>query len=340
VLLPFLQRAWPRARIVPILVNARGRDDYFRVATAVADAVDGLSEERKVLLVASSDLAHGAGPAATKQVDAATVEAWKTLDPRVVHWHAVRSVRDAASGLTTTMCGADAVIATLWAARRLGATTVTPIATGTSADTEHHREGMSVVGYAAAVISRHEPAPEVQETLLELARASAAAELGLREPPDLATLPPALRANMGGAFVTIKRAGKLHGCIGRTATTMPLGELIDSLGRAAARDERSAGVTITADQLAELHFEISLLSPLERVRDLAHIVPGVHGVRLEYGTGVNARTAVYLPQVAMEQDWDREALLRKLADKAGLSVASLHTADARVYRFTAFVFAE
>jgi AmmeMemoRadiSam system protein B len=340
VVLPFVQRAWPRARIVPLLVNAKAYNDFFRVATAVADAVEGLSEERKILLVASSDLAHGAGPAATKRIDAATVEAWRSLDPRIVHWHSLRTVKDGRDGCTTTMCGADPVIATLWAARRLGATTVTTVAQSTSADTEHHKAGMSVVGYAAAVVSASDPSPDMQRSLLALARAAATAELGLGEAPDLAELPAPLTTNLGGAFVTIRRGGVLHGCVGRTATSMPAGELSASLGRAAARDDRAAGAAVTADDLPGLHFEISLLSKLERVRDLTRIVPGVHGVRLEYGTGESQRTAVYLPQVAMEQDWDRDTLLRKLAAKAGLNVAALHAPEARVYRFTAFVFAE
>ena len=60
--------------------------------------------------------------------------------------------------------------------------------------------------------------------------------------------------------------------------------------------------------------EISVLTPSVPIGTPEEFIVGRHGIILEKGR----HSAVFLPQVAPEQGWDRETTLEHLAMKAGL----------------------
>ncbi|MCA1808129.1 MAG: AMMECR1 family protein, partial [Lentisphaerae bacterium] len=59
---------------------------------------------------------------------------------------------------------------------------------------------------------------------------------------------------------------------------------------------------------------ISILSPIEPLADPADFKLGQQGIILERGR----QRAVFLPEVALEQNWTREQTLSFLSRKAGL----------------------
>ena len=63
---------------------------------------------------------------------------------------------------------------------------------------------------------------------------------------------------------------------------------------------------------------------------------GRDGVVLRQG----GRSAVFLPQVATEQGWDRDTLLAQLSRKAGLPADAWRRPDAELLTFQAQVFGE
>ena len=116
-----------------------------------------------------------------------------------------------------------------------------------------------------------------------------------------------------GAFVTLKRGEQLRGCIGFIEGFKPLVEVIvENSVSAATRDTRFS--PLQAEELAQLHLEISVLTPLRRVTEPSDIVLGEDGIVLQKGTA----KAVFLPQVAVEQGWDLFTTLSHLSRKAGL----------------------
>jgi AMMECR1 domain-containing protein len=81
--------------------------------------------------------------------------------------------------------------------------------------------------------------------------------------------------------------------------------------------------------------EISILSPLHRVTDLNAIRVGTDGLMIvKYGA-----RGVFLPQVPVQEGWDRDAYLENLCLKAGLERGCWRE-NASLYSFTAFVFGE
>jgi uncharacterized protein (TIGR00296 family) len=94
---------------------------------------------------------------------------------------------------------------------------------------------------------------------------------------------------------------------------------------------------VTAEELDDLHVEISVMTPLKLVRDpLREIVVGRHGIVLEK----RGRRGVFLPQVPVEQGWDLAAYLRHIGRKAGFSDPDAWREDAVLYSFEAEVFGE
>ena len=120
-------------------------------------------------------------------------------------------------------------------------------------------------------------------------------------------------ADHRGVFVTLTQEGRLRGCIGYIEGIKPLVEAVVDNGRSAAvADPRFPPVTDR--ELADIHIEISALTPLVPVEGPDNIIIGRHGVVL----AKQGRRAVFLPQVAPEQGWDRDTTLTHLALKAGL----------------------
>src|SRR2546426_6444114 len=90
--------------------------------------------------------------------------------------------------------------------------------------------------------------------LLQLARATLEAPLPGRALPPLPD--DALCGRLTGAFVTIRVAGALRGCLGRLAADRPLGAIVRDMTVAAARDDPRFA-PVTAEELPGLTLEIS-----------------------------------------------------------------------------------
>lgn len=181
---------------------------------------------------------------------------------------------------------------------------------------------------------------EGQTFLLRVARAAVEAvtreldaALPRIDPFDASPVPAALRP--GGAFVSLHhRNGDLRGCVGLLRSEAPLAETVARMAAAAAtRDGRFARVSVV--ELADLLIEISVLSPLRRVRP-EEVEAGRHGLHLR----VRGRSGVLLPQVAVRNGWDREEFLRQTAGKAGLPEDAWRGPEAEIFVFTAEVFGE
>ena len=132
-----------------------------------------------------------------------------------------------------------------------------------------------------------------------------------------AEVPPAWR-EMGACFVTLKKEGKLRGCIGSIEAQRPLyQDIIDNAMAAAIHDWRFAPVT--ESELAELVIEVSVLTkpqpcrpatPEALLRDLGNQKPGLIVEK-------EGQRAVFLPQV-WEELPEPEQFLSHLCLKAGL----------------------
>jgi AmmeMemoRadiSam system protein A len=178
-----------------------------------------------------------------------------------------------------------------------------------------------------------------KRALLEIARAAVVAQVTGRTSgsrtsnlgPQVPVASPAT-----GAFVTIKRKGELRGCLGTLACRRPLAEEVARLA-ASTSHEDPRFEPVRGWELPDLHYEVSVLGPLEAIDPRAPdaIVIGRHGLVVEQGS----RRGLLLPQVATEWNWTREEFLAHTCRKAGLPSDAWQCA-ASVYRFDAEVFGD
>ena len=138
-----------------------------------------------------------------------------------------------------------------------------------------------------------------------------------------------------GAFVTLKKQGRLRGCIGLIEGKKPLYETVEEMAQTAAfKDPRFRPVK--EDEFKELDIEISALTPLRQIEDVNEIEVGRHGIYIVKGF----HSGLLLPQVATEYNWDRNTFLRETCVKAGLPLNAWKDKGTKIFIFSASVFGE
>jgi AmmeMemoRadiSam system protein A len=172
-----------------------------------------------------------------------------------------------------------------------------------------------------------------QRFILDVARKTIIDYIRDGRPPEFTTDNPRLMQERG-AFVTLhEKSGALRGCIGYVKPIKPLLHTIMEMAIACStRDPRFRPVT--ADEFPNLDIEVSVLSPLNEIRDFQKIRIGEHGLMIRKGDS----SGLLLPQVATEYGWSREEFLNETCRKAGLKANAWKEPDAELYTFSAQIF--
>jgi MEMO1 family protein len=293
--LPFLLEALGPVPVIPLVT---GRCP----AEAAAAALRRLWDDEGTVVVVSSDLSHYLPEPEARARDERTLAA--VVEGRVDDI----GPEDA--------CGRIAVGGLLIAARSHG---IAPslVAVATSADTAG--DAARVVGYASVAFTTPPPLTDAERAwLVERARAALVHEIGTGQPDPLDdTEVPARLRLLGASFVTLRRAGRLTGCIGSLEAARPLWcDVVHNARAAAFEDPRFA--PLASEDLADLGVKVSVLSateslPGERDALAAALRPGVDGVLIE----AEGQRGTFLPSV-----WDAvpstDRFLAALLTKAGL----------------------
>jgi len=171
-------------------------------------------------------------------------------------------------------------------------------------------------------------------TLLDIVKKAITAEFNDKEMPKLNLASQTLEERRG-AFVTLKKHGHLRGCIGYIKAVKPLWETVRDMAVAAAfHDPRFT--SLKAEEIQDLTFEVSVLSPLKRIKNINEIEVGKHGLYIVRGYN----SGLLLPQVAVEYEWDRECFLQETCYKAGLPPQAWKDKETEIYIFSADYFGD
>lgn len=148
-------------------------------------------------------------------------------------------------------------------------------------------------------------------------------------------IPPAaspLLMRRAGVFVSLHQGRELFGCIGLVTAETPLAESVPNLTLEAALDDpRFARRASVPDGLS---IEVSVLTPMKRIRDWRSFQLGRHGAYLES----SSRSGLLLPQVASHGAYTQTSFLETLSRKAGLRPGAYQDPQARLSVFQAQVF--
>jgi len=333
VQLPFLQLVLGKFNLVAMIMGDQEESTIRAAAEVLAAALKG----KNVLMVASTDLSHFHSDKVARKLDKNFEDALASYDTNKII-HSVTS-RNAEA------CGFGPTAAVVEATRRLGGEKVEIISYDTSGSVTGDFD--EVVGYLSAVIVGKKtevkrkplmgmPLPkkvegysaEEKELLKSVAR-HAVESKALGEKFDLPSDVPHQLHEKRGVFVTLERKGDLRGCIGLVQARLPLIDAVYDMARAAAFEDPRFN-PVDKSELAELEYEISILTPLSRVDNIDEIEVGKHGlmIRMEMHSGL------LLPQVATEYGWDRITFLEQTCLKAGLPKSSYKNPQAQIYKFS------
>jgi AmmeMemoRadiSam system protein B len=142
VQLPFLQRARPDFRFVPVVLGTNRWSDLENLGLALASVI--AAQPDPVLLIASSDMNHYEPDDVSRVKDKLAIDKFLAIDAHGLY--------DVVRRETITMCGYAAAVSTLIAANKLGASRAGLIRYATSGDINGDRN--EVVGYAGIVVAQ------------------------------------------------------------------------------------------------------------------------------------------------------------------------------------------
>jgi len=323
VQIPFIQKTLPQAKIVPIVMGYQTEKTITRLAKALVEALPA----DKVLVIASTDLSHFYSRDKANKTDAQTIS--------LIQNFKINTLLKKIERRENIMCGGGPVISTLLYARKKGPAKVKALkySDSSQAGTSPDR----VVGYLAAAVyletshSKFSLSSSEKKELIRLAQ-SAIENFTLEkkilnyQPQDTKLLTPK------GVFVTIKKEGRLRGCIGFIQPVLPLYKaVIQSAIYAACRDPRFP--PLSPNELNHLEIEISVLSPLKKISNPHLVTVGQHGLLIAKGE----KRGVLLPQVPVENNWSRTVFLEQACRKAGLP-KDIWKHGAEIFVFEAVVF--
>ena len=311
--IPFLQAFVPHATLVPLYVG-RLTDEQ---RSAAAHALRGLMDAHTVL-IASSDLTHygpdfgyvpfeldASTPEKLRSLDSAAIAAAGSLDPALFV--------DELNRTGATVCGAEPIRLLLETLAGLpGETFQETLDYATSGALTHdyeHSVSYGALGYfppAAYYLN-----PTDQAALLAGARYTLDHYRRTGETRYPQPLAESALLQRGRAFVTLYAKGALRGCTGRLDCSLTLDECVSRLAIAAAYDDNRFP-PVSPDE--ELEIEIHVLTPVKRIAEPHHLIPGEHGACLKWGV----HRGLLLPVVATRYQLSREQFLQALAKKTGV----------------------
>ena len=335
--LPFLQVVLPAFQLTPILMGDQSPEACGKLANAIVEACAG----HRVLLVASSDLSHFHPYQEAKRLDQVVIDRVSAFD------HA--GLATALAEGTCEACGGGPMIAVMLAAQKLGANKAKILHYANSGDVTGDTQG--VVGYMAAAFvdnpgkDKKEPAShrqgagtdlglsaEEKQTLREIALQAIRSKCLKQAMPDIPVSSAKLKEPRG-AFVSLHRRGDLRGCIGMIEGFGPLFQTVKEMAvQAAFADPRFS--PLNAEELAEIDLEISVLTPLERIKDPSRIEIGKHGLLIRK----KSCSGLLLPQVATDHGWDRLQFLEWTCRKASLPPKAWQDPNTEIFVFSADIF--
>ncbi len=353
VQLPFLQKALNSFTLVPIMIGILKDDDFDRIAIAIRPLLDD-----KTLIIVSSDFTHY-GEVYNYVPFKKDIE--KNI--RALDYGAFEKIRNKDfEGLRTyrkeTGIDACGIIPIELLIKLLPVTAQCEILDYDTSGRQTNDFSYSV-SYASILFTKpsetksgqYLPTDDTSDNdtslgltakektlLLSLARSTLETYTKTGNSPKLDPAENMLTSRLkekSGVFVTLKKYGELRGCIGSILPKTPLFQgVIENTINSSSHDWRFSPVNVK--EVTDITIEISVLSQPRKIIGPDEFIAGKEGIIIRKGTA----SAVFLPQVAVEQGWDRVETLCHLCQKAGLPQNAWREDGVEFYVFTADVFHE
>jgi AmmeMemoRadiSam system protein B/AmmeMemoRadiSam system protein A len=335
--LPFLQYHMKKDfSIIPIMVGTQKEGTCKKIGEALKPYFNSNN-----LFIISSDFSHYPAYKDAIRVDKATADAILANSPALL---IATMQSNEASSLETSLCSWPSVLSLLYMTQNNPDITTKLIQYKNSGDSPEGNKD-NVVGYNAIAFSLKNDGQsgqsfinltkEDKQELLMIARSTLEIYLKQGKTPEFDA--SHLSKNLlqaCGAFVTLNKDHNLRGCIGRFTSDEPLYKVVQEMAIAAATNDYRFD-QVQYPELKNIKIEISVLTPMKKIKSIDEIILGKHGIYIVKGSA----SGTFLPQVATETKWTKEEFLGHCArDKAGIGWDGWKNAD--IYIYEAIVFEE
>src|SRR6056297_318802 len=328
--LPFLQNLDNNFQIIPMLLNSKNEEVINDLAKFL---VEYLNKDGNYLVV-STDMSHYHDYQTAKKMDLDTCS--------LIENNKYFKLKNNLKSGDSELCGDSGVLLALRISQKMNLEQKF-LRYLNSGDLTGNKT--RVVGYSSFVFfeSKNKKnnniinfTEEEKRKMIQIARKSLNTYIMHKKIPNMKIKYEKLYEKRG-VFVTLKKNGRLRGCLGYIYPRQKIYRAISNLAiSAAVNDYRFPSVT--KNELDDIDIEISILTRPKKIKDTGKIILGKHGVIIEKGN----KRGVYLPQVAKETGWNKTEFLNHLChDKAGLKKeAWKNDKSVDIYIFESLVFRE
>ncbi len=338
VQLPFLQTVLKGFKILPVMMLFPSYEECLQFAQTLAKSI----KDRDFLLLVSTDLYHGDSYEECLSLDKKTLSFIERIDPKGLYSASLSGDAQA--------CGSFPLVCFLLTLKELGIEGVKLLKYTNSNEVMGTRQGYCV-GYSSFLFYP-KPSPQKEaksfeekpkreglslsekKELLRIARTTLEKHIRGEKVPEFTPLTERLKERCG-VFVTLKKKGELRGCIGYIQGVEPLYQAVSTMAiQASTQDPRF--LPVQEEELKDIKIEITVLSPLRKISDIKEIEVGRDGIYIRKGL----YSGLLLPQVAIENNWNREQFLAHTCLKAGLAPSAWKDKESEIYIFTGEIFQE
>jgi len=329
---PFLQIVLKDFKILPILISHQLKDNELEeISQILSKYID-----KKTLVVASSDMSHYPDYENANYADKKIIEAILTGKLSVLKEVIMKIESEDIANLSVCLCAQKAVELVVRLMEKINDSQV-ELLQYTNSGGMDIGDPLRVVGYGSFAFiekpSNFNLNENQKQKLLEIAKTSVEKYVLEGKLSDFNIEDELLNEKLG-AFVTLKKNGQLRGCIGSFEPDIPLYQVVSQMAVSAAIKDRRFN-PVEKNELNDLEYEISVLSPLKKINSWEEIEIGKHGVQVKKGLN----SGVFLPQVAVENNWDLNKFMGELCfQKAGLDWNCWKSDEVDIHIFTADVF--
>lgn len=339
--MPFLQyKLKPGFKIVPILIGKESEETCKKIAEGLKPY---FTDDN--LFVISADFSHYPPYAQAVMVDRKTRDAILTGSSAEL----LKSLRESngknIDNLTTPLCSWTSVLTLLYITETTQG--MKPVFIDYKNSGDNAGDKKRVVGYNCIAFCRESVIKEnkgsgefiisedEKRILLQIARTTIEEYIRNKKIflPDTSQYSELLKSK-AGAFVTLHEYKQLRGCIGRFMPDAPLWKVVRDMAIASSTEDTRFN-PVSVKELEKIDIEISVLSPLQKIKNMDEIILGKHGIYIKKGFS----SGTFLPQVATETGWNKEEFLGHCSrDKAGMGWDGWKNAE--IYIYSAVVFSE
>ncbi len=331
VQLPFLfYHLKHKINLIPILIGTQDTNILHKIA----DILQPYFNEKNAFIF-SSDFSHYPSYKDAIENDKRTAQALISNDVnnfiRILKENKKRNIAE----LHTSACGTGDLLVLLYLTAKKEKYKYKIIDYKNSGDSPYGGKDR-VVGYYALSVEQKNSfnlSEAEKKELLKISRQTLDSFIkkGIRPKIDSNSLTENLKKDIG-AFVTLTINGKLRGCIGRFMPKEQLYSVVQEMTIAAATQD-SRFERVKTDELNKIRIEISVLTPLQKISSANEIKIGRDGIYIKKGI----YSGTLLPQVATENNWDRNQFLEYCSQyKAGLGKDGWKKADLFIYQAIIF----